>query len=311
MPDEPSAFVAMVRAEIEAEAEMRRRRDPELRRLEREIERAWVEVAPPGATGDQRELLLDRADRLAMIDVDVPLGDRRGVRQMKGAIRKGTYWYLRYVSDQLNALNNVITRLLRRLDGRLSDVESALQLGSNRELLSAPPQPSPDVAAAVAAIFSAAEARRVAVVSAGGGEVVAALHAAGIRCYGIETDPLLALKGVQLGLDLRAGSPFEHLAELNDGEIDGLVLTGEVENMAIAALWRTIGHARRVVASGGTVVVAAADPAHRETVERELRAGRGISSESWCHLFSRTGSDTEIVPSFDVRIPSLVVARIP
>ena len=49
--DDAAAYINRVRAEIEAEAELRRRRDPALQRREREIERAWVEIAPPGAAG--------------------------------------------------------------------------------------------------------------------------------------------------------------------------------------------------------------------------------------------------------------------
>jgi len=72
--EDAAAYIARIRAEIEADAERRRRQEPEIQRCEREIERAWIDVAPPGAAGEQGELLLDRADRLSMIDVDAPLG---------------------------------------------------------------------------------------------------------------------------------------------------------------------------------------------------------------------------------------------
>ncbi|NDH96510.1 MAG: hypothetical protein EBZ17_03480, partial [Actinobacteria bacterium] len=108
--EDAAAYIAQVRAEIEADAERRRRQEPEIQRREREIERVWIDVAPPGAAGEQGELLLDRADRLSMIDVDAPLGAKPGVRQVKGTIRKAVYWYLRYVTDQVNALTNVLVR---------------------------------------------------------------------------------------------------------------------------------------------------------------------------------------------------------
>jgi len=47
-----AAYIALARAEIEADAERLRRQDPELARRERELERAWVDVAPPGAAGE-------------------------------------------------------------------------------------------------------------------------------------------------------------------------------------------------------------------------------------------------------------------
>ena len=124
--EDAAAYIARVRAD-EADAERRRRQEPEIQRRGREIERAWIDVAPPGAAGEQGELLLDRADRLSMIDVDA-LGVKPGARQVKGTIRKAVYWYLRYVTDQVNALTNVLVRLVRRMDERL---------GASR-LLSAP-----------------------------------------------------------------------------------------------------------------------------------------------------------------------------
>ena len=199
---DPAAYINRVRAAIEAEAETLRRQDPELARRERELERAWVDVAPPGAAGEQRELLLDRADRLAMIDVDAPIGARPGVRQVKGAIRKGTYWYLRYVTDQINALTNVLVRLLRRLDDRLDDVEATLGLTDTGALIDAPDDLSPATVNAVAAAVAAPG--RALVLSCGGGALVAAL---GSTAVGIDEDALRILPGVKDGLDLRAGDP--------------------------------------------------------------------------------------------------------
>ncbi len=123
---EDDHFASRIQAEVVAAAEQRRREDVTVARVEREIERVWADVAPPGAAGDRDELLLDRVERLSLIDVDAPLGDRPGAKQLKGAIRKGTYWYLRYMSDQLNALHNVHARLLRRMEERLVEVESAV-----------------------------------------------------------------------------------------------------------------------------------------------------------------------------------------
>ena len=120
--------ISRVRAEIEAEAEDRRRTDPDMARIERDIERAWADVAPVGATGRESEQLLDRVDRLATIDADVPIGSRRGLRAVKWAIRKSLYWYLRYMADQINAVASVGVRLLRHLDGRVSALEDASPL---------------------------------------------------------------------------------------------------------------------------------------------------------------------------------------
>ncbi|MEM9467316.1 MAG: methionine biosynthesis protein MetW, partial [Actinomycetota bacterium] len=306
-PD-PAAYISRVRAEIEAEAETLRRQDPELARRERDLERAWVDVAPPGAAGEQRELLLDRADRLAMIDVDAPVGVRPGVRQIKGAIRKGTYWYLRYVTDQINALTNVLVRLLRRLDDRLSEVEDEVGLSDTGALIDAPAQPGPAVAAALADLVP--DAGRTIVLSCGEGSVVAALGSRSGAVVGIDRDPLRILDGVKDGLDLRAGDPRRHLTELPDDSLDTLVLAGFVEELPPAGAWSLLLDARRVVVAGGTVAVVAADPSERSTVEADLRRGRGIAPATWAHLLSRAGADVVEHPVDDPRHRIVVVGHV-
>ena len=305
---DPQAYINRVRAEIEAEAETRRRRDPELQRQEREIERAWIEVAPPGAAGSQGELLLDRADRLAMIDVDAPLGAKPGIRQVKGAIRKGAYWYLRYVTDQVNALNNVLTRLLRRFDERISALEDAAAVADGGDLLDPVPEPGDAVADAVAGVLAGHPGRAV-VLGCGGGALVRPLHAAGAAVHGVDVDALAILPGVRDGLDLRADDPATHLAGARAGEFGAIVAAGFVEDLGPAAARRVVEQATTAVGNG-TVVVATADPADRDVVERELRAGRGLSPATWAHLFERIGASVELVGTSDPRLRTLVVARL-
>lgn len=305
--DDPAVFIHRVRAEIEAEAENRRRRDPEIRRLERDIERAWLEVTPPGAAGDQRDLLLDRADRLSMIDVDAPLGARPGVRQVKGTIRRATYWYLRYVSDQLNAFNNVIARLLRRLDERLAEVESVLHI-SHETLVDSAPAPSPEAAAVIAETLAPNGGRAV-VISCGSGSIVDALSRRGITTYGVDRDTQAILEGTRGGLDLRSGDPLAHVGGLPDHELDAIVLAGVIETLPAPALWQLIEQCRRVLSTDGVVVVASTDPALRDTVHAELLTGRGLSVPTWRHLLLKAGFVVELVPTTDALIPQLVVAR--
>ncbi len=305
---DPAAYITRVRAEIEAEAETLRRQDPELARRERDLERAWVDVAPPGAAGQQRELLLDRAERLAMIDVDAPIGSRPGVRHVKGAIRKGTYWYLRYVTDQVNALTNVLVRLLRRLDDRLTEVESTLGLGETEALIDAPDAPSPATAEAlVTAIGSPGRAQ---VLSCGTGTLVAALAAVeGATVVGIDRDPLRILPGVKEGLDLRTGDPHRHLDGLADGSVDTLVLEGFIEDLTAVGAWALVEAATRVLGEGGVVAVVAVDPADREPVERDLRLGRGLAPVTWAHLLERAGAEVAEHPVDDSRHRRVVIGR--
>lgn len=302
------AYINRVRAEIEAEAEARRRRDPELERREREIERMWIEVAPPGAAGSQGELLLDRADRLAMIDVDVPLGSKPGIRQMKGVIRKGAYWYLRYVADQVNALNNVLTRLLRRFDERINALEAAAGVGDGDGLAEAVPEPTDAVADVVASVLGP-QAGRTMVLGCGSGVLVRPLHDAGIAVHGVDRDALEILPGVRDGLDLRAAEPAAHLAEARPGEFGAVVAAGFVEDLGPTAAQRIVEQSIAAVGNG-TVVILASDPGDRGVVERELRAGRGLSPATWGYLFERVGATVELVETTDLRLRTLVVVRL-
>lgn len=300
--------IRRVRAEIEAEAEARRRADPELARREREIERAWVDVAPPGAAGEQHELLLDRADRLSMIDVDAPVGARSGVRQAKGAIRKAIYWYLRYVTDQINALTNVLTRLLRRMDERLSAVEHAVGMtADDSELAGLIPDLSEGTAVAIAEELGAGQ---VVVLTSGAGSVVAAATERGVPAYGIDRDPIAILPGVEAGLDLRAVEPLTHLDSVVTGSLGGLVLAGVAETLPLPSIVALCGEAVRCVRPGGKVIVAVANPADRGSVEAELRAGRGLSPAAWMQVLEYVGAVARIVPAPGPRITELVVANV-
>ncbi len=306
--NDPAFDIRRVRAEIEAEAEVRRRSDPELARREREIERAWVDVAPPGAAGAQHELLLDRADRLSLIDVDAPIGARSGVRQVKGAIRKAIYWYLRYVTDQINALSNVMTRLLRRMDERLEAVEHAVGLAADDTGLAGPvPAPSPETASRIADQF---DSGHVLVLSCGAGSAVAACVARGASAHGVDRDPVTVLPGVEQGLDLRAADPLTHLSSVETDSLDGVVLAGIVETLPLPSIVRMAEDIVRVLAPGGRLVVAVADPADREPVEAELRIGRGLSPAGWQRVLESRGFDARVTEVSGDRIRELVIADV-
>ena len=308
--DDPIAYARRVQAEVEAAAAVRRRREPALARLEREIERTWAGVAPPGAVGEQDELLLDRAERLAYVDVDVDVGTRRGVSQVKRSIRKLVYWYLRYLADQLSVLHNVLVRLLRRVDERLDAVEDALDISTGRShLIDPPPDLGPAAAGAIASQFSGSDGP-VAVLSCSRGETVAALTAAGLTVHGVDPDAEQIVDGSGNGLDLRPADPAAHLSAVGEGSLAGIVLRGFVEDLAVSALARLADQAGAALGPGGRVVVAVADPGTRTTVERELRAGRGVAPETWAHLLERSGFDCRIEPVDDERVPRIVVATL-
>ena len=98
-----SVYTDRIGAEVEAKAEEWRCRDQEITQLEHEIDQAWVEIAPSEAASEN-ELPLDQAEKLSMINPNVPIESRLGVRRIKWLIRKLTYWYIRFLTDQFNAV---------------------------------------------------------------------------------------------------------------------------------------------------------------------------------------------------------------
>ena len=305
-------FAQRVQAEIVAAAERRRREDPRLARVEREIERAWATVAPPGAVGPTEELLLDRVDRLSMIDVDAPVGDRPGIRQVKGAIRKGTYWYLRYMSDQLNALHNVQARLLRRFDERLARVEAAAALDTAvAGLVTAAPGPGPAVGSVIAPVL-AGVAGPVLVASCGSGGCVRVLADVGVEVYGIDEDPTAVLEGIDAGLDLRVDDPVAHLIGIEAATLGGVVVGGGMQRQPVAAVLELIDAAVGACSPGGVVAVAVEDRASRTRVDADLLAGRGVAPATWAHLLAAAGAPADVITEVDeAAIAAVVVARLP
>ena len=319
-PDDPAAYARQLKAEVEAEAEQLRRRHPGVVRREREIERAWARLAPVRGMGDEGEDLLVRVERFAHADVDAPFGAKPGIRQVKQAVRKLVYWYLRYLADQINVWNSAAVRWMRRTDRRLRSLEAAAQPWSDESALrhdsavgvssageasaaggvSGAGEPSGlrgvfaigDVNAGTAASIAGEMAKAeglVAVMGCGEGAVLEALATREVPAYGVDPSPERITGGADRGLDLRPGQVIDHLSAVEDGSLGGVVLTGAAAGLPVASTVAVAAQAVRVVASGGVIVVAAADTVVLSRPERDLRAGRGVAPETWAYLLERAG----------------------
>lgn len=322
------AFARRLQIEIEAEAAALRRDRPDIARLEREAGRQWEAIAQLGGDGEPSRRLLRLAERLAYVDVEVALGARAGVRQVKGAVRRLVHWYLRHLADQLNGWHDVVVRWMNRTDDRVRAAEEALGLapltvpgadgeaGSSRLELADLIGPAPDlpeaaadeVATVLAAIHPRAPAGLggrgvadevaasltatggpVAVLGCAEGAVPAALGRAGLSAYGVDRDPERILAGVRDGLDLRGEDPLTHLRALDGGVLAGAVLVGFVEDLTVGAAAAAVAAVTGAVRIDGAVAVVAADPAARNPVLRDLRAGRGLAPATWAYLLERAG----------------------
>jgi hypothetical protein len=127
----------------------------------------------------------------------------------------------------------------------------------------------------------------------------------------VDRDPIAILPGVRDGLDLRSGDPAEYLASSEPGSLTGIVLAGFVEDLGPTAVSSLLIDVAGALADGGVIVVVTGDPADRNAVERDLRAGRGLAPATWVHLLVRAGFAAETVPvEGDPRIGSIVVGRL-
>ncbi len=301
-------YANRIQAEIEAEAEKRRRSEPEIERLEQEIERAWKGVAPDAA-GSSQQRLVDRVEQLSLIDVHAPTGQRPGASHVKRVVRKFTRWYMRFVVDQLNSLHYFQGRLLRGLDQRLTRLERESRLsGTVSEFVDPLPEADAALCAAVANRLQSVD-DPVAVVSCGGGAIVAALADAGIPAHGVDQTGAAIMAGANDGLDLRVGSPLKHLEAFADSTLGAVVLTRVVEHRGIVDAVHVVDEALRCVGPSGTVVVAVADPCIRTGPEAELLRGSGLSPQAWAHLLTRRGCVIETVEITGSRVETLVLAR--
>ena len=301
-----------VSATIEAEAEKQRREDGTIAQLEREIEQAWADITPSKAVVDGDDHLLDQTASLAALDPQVPIGSRRGLRGVKWLVRKLTYWYIRFLTDQFNVFAGMLIRHLRSLETRLGHLEAATARPVDHpdptasDCLDDPPEPSPAVASLVA---DWAGLGPCLVLSGGEGTIVKAIGDRGIRTRGVEQDPDRVLEGLRRGIDIRPGDSSAFLADTDDEGFSTIVLTGFVERLTVSRLRGVIDQASRKLMKTGRIIVAVADPAHRSRVELELGSGLGISPITWRHLLERAGFDASLEPCSDSRITEIVVAH--
>ncbi|MYH72338.1 MAG: hypothetical protein F4153_07155 [Acidimicrobiia bacterium] len=301
-----------ISATIEAEAEKQRREDDTFGQFERDIEQTWADITPSGEVDESRGDLLDQTASLAALDPQVPIGSRRGLRGVKWLVRKLTYWYIRFLTDQFNVFSGVLIRHLRSLETRLGNLEAATAQPVDQaestasDCLDDPPEPSPAVASLVADFAGVGPCL---VLSGGEGAILKAMGDRGIRARGVEQDPDRVLAGLRSRVDIRSGDATSYLADVGNEGFSTIVLTGFVEKLALTDLLGVIDQAGHKLMKTGRIIVAVADPANRSRVELELGSGLGISPITWRHLLERAGFDASLEPCSDSRITEIVVAH--
>lgn len=285
-------------AEILTEARRRREAGEFPEELLAEIDEEFRRWAPIAYRQRGLEDAIRAVEAASFIDVEAPIeGSRPGVVPVKQVIKKATAWYHLHLARQVTALGVQVARPLRLLaekveglDDRVARLEAVAPLPADTGQLTAPL--TEDMIAAVQHRLEGAPARIV-VGDVGAGPLVERLAAAGLDVYG--ADPSTDVDG---DTELRVAPLIEHLADVADDLLGGVVMIGLEGRLAPEGARRLVQLAVSRVREGGTIVVVAADPDQwRESVGpvgTDLAPGRAFVPETWAHLLVSAGCRVEL-----------------
>jgi GT2 family glycosyltransferase len=319
--------ITRVQAEIEVEADVRRRRDPQVAHREHDIEQQWGNLVLPEPAIPERDSP-DDPNNETSADHSPPSRSNLISRLFKRGLRRITRRYTHHVLAQVDSLLKVIRQRLddqqehtehhsMRLDNQnrhLRVLENTMYNSEDNPYLITSHLVDPPPALAMGTVSTIAtliESGPSLVLSAGAGDIVKAINTNSGSAYGLESDALCVLRAMQDDLDVRSDDFLEHLLRLNVGEVSTIVLTGMVEFLPFKQLLAIVEQAERILTISGHVIVAVADPQNRNHIESEIRAGFGMAPATWQYLLDRAGFDTFLEPIDDPRITELVVAKRP
>lgn len=281
--------------------------------LEAELDAEFANYAPAAVIGGDLGGVLHQADKLVHLDVDPPTAGRFPAGPVKRVVKKLTFWYMQHVANQVSSFGSAVVRALRMLDRRLTRLEEAVpsaHKGVQAVVDDFEPLPvDKSVRAAVVQRLRGCTGR-VLHTECGAGQLVQELVAAGVDAYGADRRRGALAAGLRGGLDLRPESALDHTAALAAGALAGLVLTGAVDTLATGSLVQLADQAARALGPGGLLLLVGTAPeAWGERVPvviADLSPGRPLHAETWAHLLTARGFDTEVALRTDASF--LVVA---
>ncbi len=302
--------------EIEAEVRARRAAGEYPPGFERELDELFARFAPPEVSSDF-ESALEHAEDLVVVDPTIPVASRNPVfGTIKRVLARMIGWYHAWVSQQVTALATALTTAIRLLGSRVVDLERDTGHLARARAVGARAPAVRDDALWSGAVVEALRGRtgRVAVVECGGGELVAALVAAGIDAYGVEPRAEPADAARSRGLEIRVDDGVAHLHSVDLGALDALVLRGLVERLPVGELALLVDTAVARVREGGVVVVCslahAAWGAGPTAAEADLVAGRPLHPDAWEVLLAGTELDDVRVSLFGDRAFAVLATRV-
>ncbi len=298
-------------AEIDAEVRERRESGDIPPDFERELEAVFNRFAPPSVS-DDFDSVLERAERLTLIDADAPVASRLPAGTfIKKVLRKLTGFIVAYVARNVTAFASTITRALKLLGRRVDRLEAAVPAADPHVLEELAAVEKSDLSLwsdrVRASLTGGPEVPgRIAVVECGGGQLLASLAAAGLDVYGVEPDVDTADELVDAGLEVRADDARTHLRRVPPQALRAVVLVGCIERMPVGALLELVDLATSRVVPGGRVVVVSRSPSmpgitdDAATIAADLMPVRPLHARTWEHLLAVRGLidiSTELEPT--------------
>lgn len=227
------------------------------------------------------------------------------------AAREGIETDVRSISERIAAIDTRLEHL--GLEGRLARLERARRATA--------PQPvargEEIAAAAVAPLFDyeSFEARfrpeasvrerqqtyvelllgrkRVVDLGCGRGELIEMLNEKGVSAYGVEIDPDFISLLEEKGIEVVAKDAGAHLAELEEGAVDGIVASHLVEHLSASAVSSLIALAAEKLAADGILILETPNPeslvAGSINFHRDLTHVRPIHPDTLAFLCESAG----------------------
>jgi hypothetical protein len=295
VPDAPDTGALM--ADIEREVRARRRAGQLDDEYERELDRMFDAVAPPGATGPGAEAALTRAERAAVIDPVGPVASRfPGVAFARRVLRKLLAFYVEHVVRQVTAFGVMIVRSVRLLGERVDEIEARSPVTDPRLAAVGVPvssdldlAPWRDLVVKLCAPVTA----RVLHAECGDGAIVVALQEAGVDTYGVDPRRDAASVADERGAEVRTMPALDHLRVVPPAALGGLVLSGCVERLAVGDLVELVDLAAQALAPGAPIVIVsrAAGSPDVDPIAADLAPGRPLHRETWTFLLGRSRFD--------------------
>ena len=126
----------------------------------------------------------------------------------------------------------------------------------------------------------------------GDGTLIAAIDAAGAPTRGVEPRGDVALHALEQGCRVTICEASEHLSIRTARSLGGIVLSGVVDRLPVAAVVPLLAQCRRTLAVGAPLVVVAEPTGTEQTWDppaSEILAGRPLHVATWEMLMERAG----------------------